>query len=202
MAAPAPNRRSILRAIVTAGGVWALLAAPASGQIDAGLLAGGRDRDLVVDFDAGANRTEVRLTVAPAGTSGSTSGVTLVFVGRFAGRAPAGTTTLTVRTHITPRSDPRVRDPRTGADGRELLFRLDPHTNSGITLYLLAGNLGYSGFVPPGDEIPVAFFALSPAELRALIVSRAITGRALGSEFSLAPDQLYALGEFGRRVLR
>jgi hypothetical protein len=202
MSARVADRRSLLCALVVASGVCALLSAPAAAQIDAGLLARVRDREIAANYDAAANRTEVRLTIAPAGTGGDGSAVTLVFVGQFAGRAPAGTTTLAVRTHITPRSDPRVRDPRTGADGKELVFHLDPHTNDGITLYLFASSWGYPGFVAPGDEIPVAFFALMPAELRALSAARAITGRALGSDISFAPDQLDALREFARRVVR
>ena len=129
--------------------------------------------------------------------------VILDFLGQFAGREPApGTTTLTVRTHFTPRADPRVRDPRTGADGKELVFRLDPHTDNGITLYLFSRSYGYAGFVAPGDEIPVAFYGLTAAELRALSTARAITGRALGMDFSLAPDQLASIAEFARRALR
>lgn len=202
--APRPaDRRSLLGALVASGGVWALLSASVAGQIDAGLLARVRDREFAVNYDASADRTEVRLNIAPSGTGGNAAAVTLVFVGQFAGRVPAAeATTLAVRTHITPRSDPRERDPRTGVDGRALVFRLDPHTNNGITLYLFATSWGYSGFVAPGDEIPVAFFALTPAELRALSAADAITGRALGSEFSLAPDQHDALREFARRVVR
>jgi hypothetical protein len=108
--------------------------------------------------------------------------------------------TLSVRAHFTPRADPAERDPRTGTEGRELIFRLDPHTKTGITLYLYARSWGYPGFVAPGGEIPVAFFGLTAAELQALRAARAITGRALGSDFLLAPDQLTALGEFARAI--
>jgi hypothetical protein len=202
----------LARVIFAASGVWLLLAGQPSanstpsaieGQIDAGLLASGRDREMAVNYDASANRTEVSMTVAPSGPAGAMPRLTLVFVGQFAGRTPgAGPTTLAVRTHIAPRSDPRDRDPRTGVEGRELVFQLDPHTDSGITLYMYAASWGYSGFVPPGDEIPVAFFAFMPAELRALGAARLISGRALGSDFTLGPDQLDALREFARRVVR
>jgi hypothetical protein len=202
MAAHAVGRRSVLAVLLAGGGVW-MLVTPVEGQIDAGLLASGRDREMAVNYDASANRTDVRLTIAPTAPGSGTPRLTLVFVGQFTGHAPgAGATTLAVRAHITPRSDPRDRDPRTGAEGRELVFQIDPHTNSGITLYLYAASWGYSGFVAPGDEIPVAFFALMPAELRALTAARTVTGRALGSEFSLAADQLDALREFARRVVR
>jgi hypothetical protein len=197
------RRRSLPNAVVIAAGVWLLGSTPAEGQIDAGLLAPVRDREITVKYDTSTNRTEIRLNIAPSGTADGTAGVTLVFAGQFAGRDPApGSTSLTVRTHITPRSDPRLRDPRTGAEGRALIFRIDPHTNTGVRLFLYASSWGYSGFVPPGDEIPVAFFTITPAELRALSAARAITGEALGSEFTLAPDQLEAIGEFARRVIR
>jgi hypothetical protein len=174
---------------------------PALGQIDAGLLASARDREIATAFDASANRTTVTLALVPPGTGGGPSGVLLMFVGEFAGRTPAtGGPTLTVRTHFSAKSDPRERDPRTGSEGRELIFRLDPHTPSGITLYLYARNWGYGGFVAPGGEIPVAFFTLTNDELEALQAAQAITGRALGSEFLLAPDQLAAIDEFARRL--
>ena len=86
-----------------------------------------------------------------------------------------------------------------GADGVRCVARLRTTTNSGITLYLYARSWGYPGFVPPGGEIPVAFFTMTPAELQALRAARAITGRVLGSEFLLAPDQLAAIGDFARR---
>ena len=87
-------------------------------------------------------------------------------------------------------------------EGRDLIFELDPHTNSGIRLYLYAANYGYAGFVPPGDEVSLAFFTLTPAELRALAVPHAITGRALGSEFALDQGQLGAIREFVQRTVR
>ena len=183
--------------------VASMVTTPVAAQIDAGLLARARDREIVASYDAPTNRTDVRLTLAPTGTGGDAPPVTLMFVGQFPGRDPRPDgTALVVRTHITPRADPRERDPRTGADGKELLFRIDPHTTNGITLYLFSRSYGYGGFVAPGDEIPVAFYSLSAAELKALSTARAITGRALGSEFSLAPDQLTAIADFSRRVLR
>src|SRR5262245_7727967 len=120
------NRRaaSALAAIAA----WPLFSASVGAQIDAGLLARGVDREIAANYDASRNRTDVRLTLVPSGVGGDRSAITLVFVGQFAGRVPAGEATLAVRTHITPRSDPGRRDPRTGADGKELLFRIDPHT--------------------------------------------------------------------------
>ena len=180
-----------------------VMATRVEAQIDAGLLARARDREIVTNFDASSNRTDVRLTLAPTETGGGAPPVTLMFVGQFPGRDPRpDAMTLGVRTHITPRSDPRERDPRTGADGKELIFRIDPHTTNGITLYLFSRSYGYGGFVAPGDEISVAFYALSAAELKALSAALVIPGRALGSEFSLAPDQLAAIGDFRRRVIR
>lgn len=195
------SRRLCAAAVVACAATW--LSPRAAAQIDAGVLAKVRDRELAVSYDAPANRTEVRLTLAPSGTGGDLPPIVLDFLGQFPGREPApGATSLAVRTHFTPRADPRVRDPRTGADGKELIFRLDPHTTSGITLYLFSRNYGYAGFVPPGDEVAVAFYGLTAAELRALTTARAITGRALGADFSLAADQLDSIAEFARRAVR
>jgi hypothetical protein len=195
--------RALPRAIVVSLGMWALSSAPLVAQIDAGLLAKAGDRELSETFDASANRTEVRLSLVPSGTGGNLATATLVFVAQYTGRTPTPqSTTLTVRTHITARSDPRTRDPRTGTEGRDLTFNIDPHTASGITLYLYPTSWGYPGFVAPGGEIPVAFFTMTVAELKALSTARAITGRAVGSDFSFAPDQLAALGAFAKRVLR
>jgi hypothetical protein len=192
------GRSSRLTAVVALG--CALWPAGAGAQIDAGLLAKTRDREITETFDSTANRTTVTLALVPSGTGGEPSGIVLMLIGEFPGRTfTPGTATFTARAHITPASDPRERDPRTGTEGRELIFRLDPHTNSGITLYLYARSWGYPGFVPTGGEIPVAFFTMTRAELQALRAARAITGRALGSEFLLAPDQLTAIGEFARR---
>jgi hypothetical protein len=185
-------------------GVVSLLAAmPCHAQIDAGLLARGRDREITTAYDAFANRTEITLTLVPPALGGTAPQATLMFTAQFRGREPGpGTTSFFVRTHYTPRADPRRRDPRTLVADRDLVFELDPHTDSGIRLFLYAANYGYAGFVPPGDEVPVAFFTLTPAELRALAVPRAISGRALGSEFSLEPAQLEALREFVHRTVR
>jgi hypothetical protein len=195
---------SVRRAYVTWLAVVFVSAAwppAASGQIDAGLLASARDREITTTYDASANRSAVRLTLVPPGTGGEPSGVVLMFIGEFTGRTPApGTASLSVRAHITPRSDPRERDPRTGNEGRDLVFRLDPHTTGGITLYLYARSWGYSGFVAPGGEITVAFFTLTSPELQALGMARVITGRTLGSEFLLAPDQLEAINQFVRTI--
>lgn len=194
------SHAAILSGLVSAAA--SLVTAPVAAQIDAGLLARARDREIVAKYDAPANRTDVQLTLAPTGTGGDAPPVTLMFVGQFPGRAPRPDgTALSVRTHITPRADPRARDPRTGADGKELIFHIDPHTANGITLYLFSQSYGYGGFVAPGDEITVAFYPLTAAELKALTAARVITGRALGSDFSLAPDQLAAIADFGRRVI-
>ena len=183
--------------------VLLLLALPCDAQIDAGLLARVRDREIATAYDASSNRTEITLTLVLPGAGGTAPQATLMFTARFRGREPApGTTTFFVRTHYTPRADPRRRDPRTLVADRDLIFELDPHTDSGIRLFLYAANYGYAGFVPPGDEVPLAFFTLTPAELRALAIPHAISGRALGSDFSLEPAQLEALREFVRRTVR
>ena len=188
------------RTLVLAALIWTAWPDLALAQIDAGLLANARDRQVTETFDSTANRTTLSLAIVPSGTGGEPAGVVIMFVAEFPGRTlTPGSATFTARAHITARSDPRERDPRTGSEGRELIFRIDPHTTSGITLYLYARSWGYPGFVPPGGEIPVAFFTMTPAELQALRAARAITGRVLGSEFLLAPDQLAAIGDFARR---
>src|SRR5262245_677777 len=190
---PARTVAAWLRAVAR-GAAFVVLAAPCAAQIDAGLLARGRDREMTTTYDASADRTEITLTLVPPGVGGMAPQATLMFTARFRGREPGpGSASFFVRTHFMPRADPRRRDPRTLVADRDLVFELDPHTESGIRLFLYAANYGYAGFVPPGDEVPVAFFTLSPAELRALAVPRVISGRALGSEFSLEPAQLEAL---------
>jgi hypothetical protein len=180
-----------------------LTAVPCGAQADAGLLARGQDREISTAYDASSDRTEVTLTLLLPGRGGTAPQTRLTFTAQFKGReAGAGPTTFSVRTHFTPRADPRRRDPRTLIDDRDLLFELDPHTSTGIRLYLYAANYGYGGFVPPGDEVPVAFFTLSAAELRALSVTSVITGRAVGHEFALEPAQLEALREFAHRAIR
>jgi hypothetical protein len=184
-------------------GALLLVAVPCSGQIDAGLLARVRDREMTSTYDASSNRSQITLTLVLPSISGSDPQATLMFTAQFRGREPElGTTSFFVRTHYLPRADPRRRDPRTLVGDRDLIFELDPQTKTGIRLFLYAANYGYGGFVPPGDEVPLAFFTLTPAELRALAVPHAISGRALGSEFSLEPAQLDALREFVHRTVR
>ena len=83
----AARRRFGAIAVVCAA--LATLAPPVAAQIDAGLLAKARDRELVVNYDPSANRSEVRLTLAPSGTGGDAPAVILDFLGQFAGREPA-----------------------------------------------------------------------------------------------------------------
>ena len=201
MMAPSPSsRRCILGAFSLA---FLLHPSPSAAQIDAGLLAKGRDREIATFYDASSNRTDVTLTLVLPGRGGSAPQSTMMFTAQFPGRTPgAGATQYFVRTHFMPRADPARRDPRTSLEGRDLTFELDPHTNSGIRLYFYAGNYGYAGFVPPGDEVSLAFFTLTPAELKALAIPHAITGRALGSEFALDQGQLGAIREFVQRTVR
>ena len=199
----APTRPSWHYAIAAFSVVFFAPLAPSAAQIDAGLLATGRDREIATAYDTSSNRTDVTLTLVLPGRSGSAPQATMMFTAQFPGRTPApGATHYFVRTHFTPRADPARRDPRTSVEGRDLIFELDPHTSSGIRLFLYASNYGYSGFVPPGDEVSLAFFTLTAAELRALAVPQAITGRALGSEFALDQGQLGAIREFVQRTVR
>ena len=201
MMAPSPS--SWRRLLGAFGIAFFMHAAPSEAQIDAGLLAKGRDREIATVYDASSNRTDVTLTLVMPGRGGSGPQSTMMFTAQFPGRTPgAGAMQYFVRTHFMPRADPARRDPRTTIEGRDLIFELDPHTNSGIRLYLYAANYGYAGFVPPGDEVSLAFFTVTPAELRALAIPHAITGRALGSEFALDQGQLDAIREFVQRTVR
>jgi len=200
---PVARRRSRAVAFAVASLVPLCAAAPSAAQIDAGLLARAHDREIATAYDSSSGRTNITLTLVLPGPRGLGPQATLMFTGEFPGREPAsGATQFSVRTHITPLSDPRRRDPRTLVEGRDLIFELDPQTDTGIRLYLYAANYGYGGFVAPGDEVPLAFFALTSAELRALAVSRDISGLALGSEFVLTAGQLDAIREFVRRTVR
>jgi len=199
---PLAGQVSRLAIVAAASAIWLAAAAPCAAQIDAGLLARMHDREIASVYDSTSRRTAITLTLVLPGPRGLAPQAALMLTGEFAGRDPApGTTQFSVRTHITPLSDPRRRDPRTLVEGRDLIFELDPHTGTGIRLFFYAGNYGYGGFVPPGDEVPLAFFTLTSAEVRALAVSREITGFALGSEFVLTPGQLDALREFAGRTL-
>ena len=148
--APSPSSwRCILGAFSVA---FVLHSSPSAAQIDAGLLAKGRDREIATFYDASSNRTDVTLTLVLPGRGSSAPQSTMTFTARFPGRTPgAGATQYFVRTHFMPRADPARRDPRTSLEGRDLTFELDPDTSSGIRLYFYAGNYGYAGFVPPGD---------------------------------------------------
>lgn len=199
----APSRSSWCPVIVAFSLACVLHPSLAGAQIDAGLLAQGRDREIATIYDASSNRTDVTLTLVLPGRGVSTPQSTLMFTAQFPGRtAGSGATQYFVRTHFMPRADPARRDPRTALEGRDLIFELDPQTRSGIRLYLYAANYGYAGFVPPGDEVPLAFFTVTPAELKALAIPHAITGRALGSEFALDQGQLGAIREFVQRTVR
>jgi hypothetical protein len=47
----------------------------------------------------------------------------------------------------------------------------------------------------------VAFFTLTPPDLRALAAARSLSGRVLWTEFVLTPAQVEALGAFASLVL-
>jgi hypothetical protein len=166
-------------------------AAEAEGQIDAGQLSRRQDLEIKSVYQADVNRTRVMLTLLPGG-----SALSMVFEAQFAGRSTAGTLIrLEVSAYAGPRSDPRRVRPG------DLRFILDPDSRQGVTLYFMGSELGYVGFIPPGDEIPVARTMLSAPELRAIAAATDVRGEAIGYSFSLSEAQLKALGTFTDRVL-
>ena len=171
-------------------------------QIDAGYLADIKDLQSTVSYSAPENLTDVSLALAPPQPNGG-PGVTLVFRARFRGRTVdldklAG---VVLRVHYGLHSDDRMRAARARNDMHQLSLHIDPADRGGITLDFFPTNWGYSGFTAPGDEIPVAFFSVTPEDLRAIGLARAVTGEALWTQFALTPKELDALQSFGRRVL-
>jgi hypothetical protein len=171
-------------------------------QIDAGYLANVQDRKVTVAYLDTENRTEVTLALVPPSPADG-SGITLVFRAAFDGRTTdtARLSGITLRAHYRALSDdrPRAAEARTGSHA--LRLTLDPGDPTGITLAFFPANWGYGGFTAPGDEIPVAWFDVTPAELRAVATARAVEGHVLWTDFSLTDDQVEALRAYAREVL-
>jgi hypothetical protein len=171
-------------------------------QIDAGHLADVRDLQMAVTYLNVENRTDVVLSLVPAQpTTGP--GVTLVFRARFPGRTidVNRLSEIVVRAHYRVMSDDRARSARAINGIEAMHMNLDPRQPGGVTLAFFPTNWGYGGFIPPGDEMPVAYFMVTPADLRAIAVARAVTGQVLWTDFVLTPNQVEALRQFAVRVL-
>jgi hypothetical protein len=82
-----------------------------------------------------------------------------------------------------------------------LTFHVDPLAPDGITLFFFPDSWDYPGFAGAGNEIPVAFFSLTAADLRALAIAQSLSGSVLWTEFVLTPAQLEALATFVSLVL-
>jgi len=176
-------------------------AGAAFAQIDAGYLADVRDLQMSVTTNA-ENQTDVALAlVPPQPTTGP--GVTLVFRARFPGRTVdvSRLSEIVVRAHYRVMSDDRARSARAINGIEAMHMNLDPQRPGGVTLAFFPTNWGYGGFTPPGGETPVAYFMVTPADLRAIAVAGAVTGDVLWTDFVLTPNQVEALRTFASRVL-
>jgi hypothetical protein len=171
-------------------------------QIDAGYLADVRDLNVTERYSAAENLTDVSLALAPPDSSGG-PGVTLVFSARFRGRTVDvdHLAEIVLRAHYRLHSDDRQRSAQALHDNYELSLILDPQASNGITLDFFPANLGYFGFTAAGDEIPVAFFTVTPDDLRAIGFADAVTGKAIWTSFAFTPQELEAVRAFARRVL-
>ena len=181
---------------------WPFDVRSAFAQIDAGHLADVRDLETTVTYSAPDNQTDVALSLVPPGPS-SGPGVTLVFQARFPGRTVDVNrlSGIIVRAHYLLASDDRARSARAIGGVEAMHLNLDPREPGGITLAFFPSSWGYGGFAAPGDEIPVAYFTLTPADLRAIAIAKAVSGQVLWTDFVLTPNQIQALRQFAARVL-
>lgn len=189
---------------IVGGGIVVSAGAHASEptQIDAGYLADVTDLKTTVSYAAADDRTDVSLALTPPVPSGG-PGIALTFRARFRGRSVdvARLDEIVVRAHYRLRSDDRKRTVNALTMNHALHMRIDPEDPNGISLDFFPATWGYFGFAAPGDEIPVAFFSITPADLRALSLARAVTGEVLWTRFSLTTEELEALRQFARTVL-
>ena len=171
-------------------------------QIDAGYLADVKDLNFTVSYSPFEDLTDVSLALAPPVPDGG-PGVTLVFRARFRGRTVdvEKLAEIVLRVHYRLRSDDRLRAARALDDTHQLSLHIDPQDPTGITLYFFPTTWGYVGYTAPGDEIPVSFFTVTPEDLRALQMAKAVTGEVLWTRFMLTPQELDALQSYARQVL-
>jgi hypothetical protein len=171
-------------------------------QIDAGYLADLKDLKTTVSYASAEDRTDVSLALIPPAPAGGPA-ITLTFRARFRGRSVDVTRLdgIVVRAHYALRSDDRKRTIEAMTTGHEMHMTIDPHDNGSIVLPFYPATWGYSGFAAAGDEIPVAYFNVTPEDLRALALARELTGQVLWTDFTLTPSEIAALKQFARTVL-
>ena len=176
-------------------------AATAWAQIDAGFLASITDLKETTTFLSGDNATEVTLALTPPEPGGG-PGITLMFRARFKGRTvdPDRLAGIVVRAHYRLYSDDRVRSAQALGNSYRLHMDLDAQGDRGIALDFFPTNWGYGGFAPPGDAIPVAYFAVTNDDLRALSFAKTVTGNVLWTDFAMTAEEMDALRAFTRRV--
>jgi len=173
----------------------------AMAQIDAGFLATVTDLKETTAYLSSENATEVSLGLTPPEPNGG-PGISLVFRARFNGRNvdPDRLAGFVVRAHYRLHSDDRVRSFQALGNTHRLHMSLDAEVGPGITLDFFPANWGYGGFAPPGDEIPVAFFAVTVEDLRALSLATSVRGNVLWTDFRMTAEELDALRAFIKRV--
>jgi hypothetical protein len=183
-----------------------LLAAPAgfavaTAQIDAGFLAPVTDLKETTTYLSSDNATEVSLALTPPEPNGG-PGISLVFRARFNGRTVDADrlADIVIRAHYRLHSDDRVRSFQALGNTHRLHMSVNAETGLGISLDFFPTNWGYAGFAPPGDEIPVAFFAATVDDLRALALATTVSGNVLWTDFRMTPEELDALRAFIKRV--
>jgi hypothetical protein len=174
----------------------------AAAQIDAGFLAPVTDLKETTTYLSSENATEVSLSLTPPEPKGG-PGITLIFRARFNGRNadPDRLAGLVVRAHYRLYSDDRIRSFQALGTTHRLHMNLDAETGPGIALDFFPTNWGYGGFAPPGDEIPVAYFAVTAEDLRALSLATSISGNVLWTDFVMTAPELDALRTFTKRVI-
>jgi hypothetical protein len=172
------------------------------GQVDAGYLADVRDLKTAVSYSGGDDRTDVSLALVPPGPNGG-PGITLIFRARFRGRGVdvRQLDQIVVRAHYTILSDDRRRTVEALGRNHQMTMTIDRPDQGGITLTFFPATWGYYGFAAPGDEIPVAYFTATPADLRALALAHTVAGEVLWTPFALTPEEIAALRQFARTVL-
>jgi hypothetical protein len=202
-------RRGVIAALAFAVGAGTAVGSGARaiefdghGQVDAGYLADVSDLKTTVAYSPADDRTDVSLALVPPVPAGG-PGITLVFRARFRGRSVAfdRLDEIVLRAHYTIHSDDRRRTVGALTTTHELKMTIDQSEQGGVTLSFYPATWGYYGFSAPGDQVPVAFFSVTPDDLRALALAHVVTGEVLWTRFSLTPEEIEALRRFEQTVL-
>lgn len=178
------------------------LGATAGAQIDAGYLGPLTDGRTASSYSNATRRTERTLTLVPTDPAGG-PGISLVLTASFEGRTPSADTPIefSLRAHYGLHSDDRVRGAQARVEPHRLTLDIDPGSRDGIRLAFFPTSWGYGGFAPPGGEIPVAFFSLTAADVRALALAHTVEGSVLWTDFRLSEQELDALRQFAAALL-